>query len=71
MDVAVHGEGEVAVTRDVLQRLGLHIGFVEHRQIAVTEDVGGRAVQINGFADLLEHALIRRFRDGRLLFAMI
>ena len=40
-----------------------------HRQIAVTEDVSGRAVQINGFADLLEHALIRRFRDGRFLFA--
>lgn len=57
------------MTRDVLQRLGIHAGFVEHCQIAVAEDGGGRAVQINGFANLLEHALMRRSRDGRLLFA--
>ena len=69
MDVAVHGEGEVAMPRDVLQRLRIHAGFVEHRQIAVAKDVGGRAVQINSFANLLEHTLIRRSRDGRLLLA--
>ena len=55
--------------RDVLQRLGVHAGFVEHRQIAVAEDVGGRAVQINGLANLLEHALIRRSRGRCLLLA--
>ena len=66
MNVAVHGEGEIAVPCDGLQRLGIHARFVQQGQAAVAEDVGGGVVQIDRLAHVVEHRAVDGHRNGFL-----
>ena len=64
MNVAVHGEGEIAVPCDGLQRLGIHARFVQQGQVAVAEGVGRGVVQIDCLAHVVEHRAVGGHQSG-------